>query len=66
MSSVPKSVVELCNAVKCTISCDYCDNELNSFQDIIDTAESAHEEGWEVNKSGKVKCPECVDKMKRK
>jgi hypothetical protein len=57
--------MELFNAVICVINCDYCDSEFGDFNDVSDAAEGADEEGWEVNRAGKVKCPDCVNKMKK-
>lgn len=66
MSKVSKNIMELFNAVVCAINCDYCDSEFGDFNDVYDAAEGADEEGWEVNRAGKVKCPDCVNKMKKK
>jgi len=62
-----KNVLELADAVLTTIRCDYCDEEFGDFcGDVLDCAEAADEAGWKVNKSGKVKCTECVNKMSKK
>lgn len=62
-----KNIINLYESVTCTISCEYCDNEFDQYcGDAFECAEAADEEGWVVNRQGKVKCPECVDKMKKK
>lgn len=62
-----KNIINLYESVVYTISCEYCGNEFDQCcDDAFECAEAADEEGLVVNRQGKVKCPECVDKMKKK
>lgn len=60
-----KNIMDLADAVQTEINCEYCDNSFGSYSDVIDCAEAADEEGWIVNRAGKVKCPDCVSSTKR-
>jgi hypothetical protein len=50
------------------IRCDYCSNigQHNPSVDVEDAASDFAFHGWRVIRSGKVKCPTCSVKSKRK
>lgn len=61
-----KNAEKLYDNAEAIIKCGYCDkSEGSSAMDSVDLAFSADAHGWLVNRSGKVKCPKCVKKMKR-
>ncbi len=62
MNEVTKLYSLICRYIKC----DYCDKEVKSHWNSEELAEILRTRGWSVNRSAKVKCPDCVKKMKRK
>lgn len=60
-----KNILKLSDAVMTIIECSCCLNKHEFYGDVFECAESADDDGWIVNRAGKVKCPSCVTKTKR-
>lgn len=59
------NIIDLADAVITQLNCEYCDNVFEFYSDVFDCAESADSEGWIVNRAGKVKCSDCVNRSKK-
>lgn len=59
-----RNVVKLYEAAYATLLCDYCSNKITA-EDAVDVAALADDLGWTVNKSDKVKCESCTEKLKK-
>lgn len=59
--------LKIIDCIVMSVHCEFCSNEIcGHLLEEYELTERADKYGWMVIRSGKVKCPSCVAKSKRK
>lgn len=63
MTNTEKAVMAIWECVTSFVRCYFCDRVLEG-EDAHEVAEAAYESGWRVRKD-EVRCPKCINKVRK-